>query len=71
MASFARVIILAGAILMAIGIFLLFSDKIPWLGKLPGDVYIQKKSFSFSFPITTCLLISIALSIIMYFIIRR
>jgi len=71
LSSIARVIIIVGAIIMAIGILFLFLDKIPWLGKLPGDIYIQRKNFSFYFPITTCIIISILVSIILYFIIKK
>lgn len=69
--SVAKVIIFAGVIITVIGVLFLFTDKIPWLGKLPGDVYIQRKNFSFYFPITTCIIISILVSIIFYFIAKR
>ena len=69
--SIAKLIIFVGALIMAIGILFLFFDKIPWLGKLPGDIYIQRKNFSLYLPITTCIVISVFLSIILYFIFRR
>lgn len=69
--SMAKVLILAGVLITAMGIFFLFSDKIPWLGNLPGDIYIQRKNFSIYLPITTCIIISIILSLIFYFITRR
>lgn len=67
----AKIIILAGLIVMAIGIILLFLDKIPWLGKLPGDIYIAKKNFNLYFPFTTCILISVLVSILFYFLTKR
>ncbi len=42
--------------------------KIPGVGKLPGDIFIKKENFSFYFPLTTCILLSIILSAIMYFL---
>ena len=64
MGGIGKSLILLGIILIALGIFLNFSGKIPFLGKLPGDIYIKKDNFSFYFPITTCILISIVLTLI-------
>lgn len=47
-----------------IGLLLVFSQHIPFLGKLPGDIFVKKDNFSFYFPIVTFLLISIVLTII-------
>ena len=71
LSSIAKVFILAGIIITVIGIIFLFANKIPWLGNLPGDIYIQRKNFSIYLPITTCIIISIILSLIFYFITRR
>lgn len=60
-----KILIFAGVILVLVGIIFIFSNKIPGIGKLPGDIYIQKKNFSFYFPITTSILISIVLSLIL------
>ncbi|MBM4053403.1 MAG: DUF2905 domain-containing protein [Planctomycetes bacterium] len=64
--SFGKVLITIGIIMIVVGAFFLLGNKIPFLGKLPGDVAIQKKNFSFYFPITTCIIISIILSLIMW-----
>lgn len=66
-----KVIIVAGLFLVLVGIFILFAGKIPFLGKLPGDIHIQKPGFSFHFPIITCLLLSILLTIILNLFLRR
>lgn len=63
---FGKVLITIGVIMIVVGVFFLFGNKIPFLGKLPGDVAVQKKNFSFYFPITTCIIISIILSLIMW-----
>lgn len=52
------------------GLFMLGS-KIPFLGRLPGDIAVQKKNFSFYFPITTCIILSIILSFIMWLFGRK
>ncbi|MEW6088225.1 MAG: DUF2905 domain-containing protein [bacterium] len=62
--STGRVLIIIGFFIIIIGVFILFSDKIPYLGMLPGDIYIEKKNFRFYFPLATSVIISIILSII-------
>lgn len=59
-----KFLILAGAILLAVGVFIFFGTKIPFLGRLPGDIHIIKKNFSFHFPIVTCIVASIILTIV-------
>lgn len=71
MQEISRALIIFGVILIGIGLLLAFFSKIPFLGKLPGDLYIQKKNFSFYFPVTTSILISIILSFIFYLWSRR
>ena len=71
MQEIGKTLIIFGVILIGVGILLTFFDKIPFLGKLPGDIYIQKKNFSFYFPITTSILISIILSLIFWLWSRR
>ncbi len=64
--SIGKTIIILGVILIVIGIILTFIGKIPFLGKLPGDIYIQKKNFAFYFPLTTSIILSIILSLIFW-----
>lgn len=63
-----RVIMLLGAVLLVLGGLLVLLGKLPGggfgLGRLPGDIYIHRGNFTFYFPITTGILISIVLSII-------
>jgi hypothetical protein len=64
---FGKLLILTGAIIVVIGVVLLFADKIPFIGKLPGDIYIKKKNFTIYIPLATSILLSILLSLIFYF----
>jgi len=66
-----KTLIFFGAVLILVGIVFLLADKMHWFGRLPGDIMIRKKSFTFFFPLTTCILISIVLSIAFYFLGRR
>lgn len=65
---FGRMLIIAGIVIVAIGLILLFAGKIPFLGKLPGDFYIRRKNFTVYIPLATSLLLSIIISIILYFL---
>ncbi len=65
-----KVLIIGGIIFIVIGIVLLYSDKIPLLGKLPGDIAIKGKNWSFYFPLATSILLSVLISFILY-VIRR
>jgi len=58
-------IIVAGIIVVVIGILIyFFHDKFNWLGKLPGDIRIEKENFRFYFPVTTMIIISIVLTLL-------
>lgn len=67
MSEIGRTLIFMGVVIIIIGIVLLFSDRLPFnLGKLPGDISFKKENFSFYFPITTSIIISIILSLLFY-----
>ncbi|MBP7528756.1 MAG: DUF2905 domain-containing protein [Syntrophorhabdaceae bacterium] len=59
-----KTLIILGVVLVVIGLAFTYGPKIPWLGKLPGDISIKKDNFSFYFPITTSIIISIILTIL-------
>jgi hypothetical protein len=64
-AAIGKILILLGIILIAVGGILVFLPKIPWLGKLPGDLFIKGEKFSFYFPLTTSILISLLLTLLL------
>jgi hypothetical protein len=66
-----KFLIIFGIVVIAIGGLLLLSGKIPWLGKLPGDIIIQRKNFTFYFPIATSIILSVILTFIFWLISRR
>jgi len=61
-----KLMIYAGIFLLVLGVLFFFGDKIPFLGKLPGDIYIKRKNFTFYFPIVTSILLSLLISLIIY-----
>ncbi|GAF12292.1 hypothetical protein JCM19046_4089 [Bacillus sp. JCM 19046] len=63
----ARTLIIIGVILVAIGIIWHFAGRFLPLGKLPGDLFIKRENMTFYFPIVTCIILSIVLSVILSF----
>jgi len=61
-----KVLIVIGLVIAGIGVVLLLSPKIPWIGKLPGDILIKKDNFRFYFPLATCIIISLILTLLFY-----
>lgn len=66
-----KFLIIFGIIIVAVGVLLLISGKIPWIGRLPGDIMIHKKNFTFYFPLATSILISVVLTFLFWIISRR
>ena len=71
MEQIGRFLIIAGLVMAAVGGLLVLSGKVSWMGRLPGDIIIEKKNFTFYFPLATSILISIVLSLIFWFIGRK
>ena len=68
-----KILLITGGVIAGIGLLLLLAPRVPWLGKLPGDILIERKDFTFFFPIMTCLVISLVLTLILnlFFFLRR
>lgn len=64
MEGLGKILLIVGGIIVILGLVLVFSQHVPLLGKLPGDIFIKKNGFSFYFPIVTMLIISILITII-------
>ena len=64
MNDFGKILIFFGLVLVAVGLIFLLGPKIPWLGKLPGDITIKKDNFTFYFPLASSIVISILLTIL-------
>jgi len=66
MTDLGKMLIIFGLLLAAVGVLLTVAGRIPWLGKLPGDIYYKGDHVTFYFPIVTCALVSIVLSLLFY-----
>lgn len=65
-ASFGKGLILIGLVIAAVGVLFLFSEKIGWIGRLPGDITIRREKFTVYFPLATCLIISALVSLLIW-----
>jgi hypothetical protein len=68
MGEMAKIIIVIGVVLVLIGLTILFLQKVPFLGKLPGDILIKKENFTFYFPLGSSIVVSIIVCLILYLI---
>ena len=66
MAYLGKILIIGGFVLILLGLFFIFGVKIPYFDKLSGDIFIKKENFTFYFPLTTSIIISILFSIILW-----
>ena len=69
--QFGKYVVITGIVIVIIGIIIyFFSNKLNWIGRLPGDIRIEKDNFRFYFPITTMIIASILITIIIQIIKR-
>ena len=71
MNEFSKTLIFFGVVLIGAGILVALFGKVPGLGRLPGDIYLKKGAFTFYFPLTTCLLLSLLLTLVFTIFGRR
>lgn len=69
--SLAKTLILCGVVLALVGVVLLLAGKIPFLGRLPGDIVIRRERWSLYLPLTTGILVSILLTLLLSLFSRR
>ena len=65
-----KLLVLAGVFLILFGVLFIFWERIPYLGKLPGDFVIQRGSFRVFIPVVTCLIISVILTVVVNIVLR-
>jgi len=59
-----KTLVLIGALVAGLGLLISIAPKIPWVGRLPGDIIIEKRNFSIYFPLTTSILLSVMLTLL-------
>ena len=71
MTDVAKLLISVGILITLVGVLLLLAGRVPWLGRLPGDIYVERGSWRFYFPLATSLLLSVVLSLLVWLFGRR
>lgn len=66
-----KALIVIGIVIVIVGIIVTFGPKIPYIGRLPGDILIKRENFTLYFPLATSVIVSVILSVIFYFFTRR
>ena len=67
-AGFGWVLLVLGLVIAGVGLVWMLAPSIPWLGRLPGDIRIERENFHFYFPLVTCLLLSLVVSLVVWVI---
>ena len=65
-----RLLVIVGGLLAVLGVIILLAGKVPFLGRLPGDIFYRRGGFTFYFPIVTCLVLSLILTLVLKFLRR-
>jgi membrane protein implicated in regulation of membrane protease activity len=71
MGDVGKLLLLLGLVIAAVGAILMLAGRVPWIGRLPGDIHIQRGNFTFYFPLATSLLVSVVLTLVFYLLGRR
>jgi formate hydrogenlyase subunit 3/multisubunit Na+/H+ antiporter MnhD subunit len=61
-----KILIFAGLLLILVGLIITFGGRVPYIGKLPGDFRIQRDNFTFYFPLTTSIVVSLIISLLIW-----
>jgi membrane protein implicated in regulation of membrane protease activity len=70
MGDLGRFLMIAGGVLFAVGLLLTLAGRLPWLGRLPGDIVIERGPVTFYFPLATSIIVSVALTLL-FWLFRR
>jgi hypothetical protein len=66
-----KALVALGLLIALAGVVIMLVGRVPWLGRLPGDIHIERGSFSFYFPLATSLVLSVVLTLLLYIVGRR
>jgi len=71
MSVLGKLLIISGIFLIVIGVLFYLFGKVGFVGRLPGDIYVEKKNFTFYFPLATCVVFSLFLTLFFWLFSRR
>ena len=66
-----RALVVFGVVIAAVGALLLLAGRVPWLGRLPGDIVVRREHFTLYFPIVTSVVVSVVLTLLLNLFFRR
>jgi hypothetical protein len=69
--QFGKIFLIIGLVVAGVGLLMIIGGKIPWVGKLPGDLFYKGEKFTFYFPLATSIVASVILSLILWLINRK
>jgi hypothetical protein len=70
-ATIGKILIAFGLLIALAGVVVVLVGRVPWIGRLPGDIHVQRGNFTFYFPLATSLLLSLVLTLVFYLLGRR
>ena len=71
MSEVGKLLIVFGVLIAVVGVVLVLAGRLPWIGRLPGDVYVQRGNWTFYFPLATSILVSVVLTLVFWLVGRR
>jgi hypothetical protein len=71
MSELGRTLIVLGVVIALVGVLLVAFNRVPWIGRLPGDIHVQRETWSFYFPLGTSIVLSVILTLVLWLIGRR
>lgn len=71
MSDVGKLLVIFGLLIVAVGVLLMLVERVPWIGRLPGDIHIERGNWTFYFPLGTSLLLSLVLTLVLWLIGRR
>jgi hypothetical protein len=71
MPDLGKLLIVFGLLIAGVGVLLVLAGRLPWIGRLPGDIYVQRGSWTFYFPLATSIVVSVVLTLLFWAIGRR
>ena len=66
-----KMLLVMGLVVAVVGVVLMLAGRVPWLGRLPGDIYVQRGNWSFYFPLMTSIVVSVLLTLLFWLFGRR
>lgn len=66
-----RLLVVFGLVIVAAGVLVMLVGRVPWIGRLPGDIHVQRGNWTFYFPLATSLVASVILTLILWLLGRR